>query len=173
MKTRHFWLAALLCAGCGSLAARAVETNAPAAVSARDAARSFALYQAGLALQNGKNDLDGAVAKYEEALRINPANADCLNHYAWFLAVDAPAGRKQVDRGIELALRAVQASEGMRPDILDTLAEAYFQKGDLARAAKIGRQAVRVQQESGSPKYQNYLQRQLAKFEQAAQGKKP
>lgn len=163
-----FLVSACLClAAC----AAAAETNAPA-VSAGDAARSTALYKAGLDLQKQQNDLDGAIAKYEEALRVNPANADCLNHYAWFLAVEAPAERRKIDRGIELALRAVQASDGTRPDILDTLAEAYFQKGDFAKAAKVGRQAVRVQQESGSPKYREYLQKQLAKFEQAAQGKK-
>lgn len=157
---------------CAATAVAGDTNRAPTAVSPEQVALSTTLYKTGLDLQKKQNDLDGAIAKYEEALRVNPANADCLNHYAWFLAVEAPAERKKIDRGIELGLLAVKASDGKRPDILDTLAEAYFQKGDFAQAVETGRQAVRAQQESGSPKYKDYLQTQQIKFEAAGKEKK-
>ena len=144
----------------------AAETNgSSAAISPEQVVQSTALYKAGLELQKTQNNLASAVGKYEAALQLNPTNADCLNHYAWFLAVDAPQELKNIDRGIALALRAVSASDGKRPDILDTLAEAYFQQGDIARAIETGRRAIRAQQESGSNKFKNYLERQQAKFE--------
>ena len=157
-----------VCVCCAPVGAAADTNTVPQSSSPEKIARSTALYRAGLELQKKQNDLDGAVAKYEEALRENPANADCLNHYAWFLAVEAPAERRKIDRGIELGLLAVKASEGRRPDILDTVAEAYFQKGDIARAVEYGRKAIRAQQESKSDKYKDYLKTQQKKFEAAA-----
>jgi len=110
-------------------------------------------------------DLKGAIEQWDHAIKLNPAYAGCMNHYSWFLAVDAPAELKDLDKALALALKAVELTKGHHKDIDDTLAEVYFQRKAYPEAVAWGKKALGEGLEGHSKK--DYLEGQLAKFEKA------
>jgi hypothetical protein len=88
-----------------------------------------------------------------------------LNHYAWFLVDTVPPELRNPDKALGMAGKANELTEGKNRDILDTLAEIWFQKKDYARAVEFSRKSLEpgLQGHSGLKS----LQRQLAKFEKA------
>lgn len=136
----------------------------PPAVSEEQQSKSTALYKEGLAIEK-KKDLDSAISRWEEALRVDPRNAACMNHYAWFLAVTAPAERKNLDRALVLARRSAKASDWKNHDVLDTLAEVHFHRKEYAKAVEVQKKALQPGT-VGNVK-DPYLKKQLQKFEKA------
>ena len=125
---------------------------------------SKAAHEAGLALEKEKQ-IDAAIAKWEEAIKLDPKNWACLNHYAWFLAVTAPDGQKDLKKAEDLALRAAEASAWKNKDVLDTVAEVYFQRKQYAKAVETQKQALAEGLEGHSKTA--YLEKQFKKFEEA------
>jgi dienelactone hydrolase len=106
-----------------------------------------------------------AEAKWKAALSLDPQSWEVLNHYAWFLVDTVPPELRDPDKSLGMAIKANELTEGKNRDILDTLAEIWFQKKDYARAVEFSRKAL-------EPGLQGHaglkgLQRQLAKFEKA------
>jgi tetratricopeptide (TPR) repeat protein len=126
--------------------------------------KSAAFYQEGLRIQK-QGDIPGAILKYEEALKLDPKNWACLNHYAWFLGVDAKGGFRDLKKALVLALRSAEASNWKNKDVIDTVAEVYFQKKEYEQAVKYGKMALKPGL-VGNCK-QNYLEKQLLKFTEA------
>ncbi len=141
----------------------------PPKVSEEKQAASKKLYEAGLAIEKTK-DLDGAIAKWKEALKTDPRNAACMNHYAWFLAVTAPKEKKDVDRALALARRSALVTELKNHDILDTVAEIHFIRKEYKLAVAV--QKVALQALPMGKGKRRYLLKQLHKFEEAAGGVK-
>jgi dienelactone hydrolase len=106
-----------------------------------------------------------AEAKWKAALSLDPQSWEVLNHYAWFLVDTVPPELRNPDRALGMAGKANELTEGKNRDILDTLAEIWFQKKDYARAVEFSRKSLEpgLQGHSGLKS----LQRQLAKFEKA------
>ncbi len=96
------------------------------------------------------------------AIRNAPENAWALNNLAWLYATGPYAFRHPED-SLKLALKA--ASLDPVPDILDTLAEAYFVNGMYADAVSTIDKAL---EEGG--KLHDYLLKQKVKFEKALSG---
>lgn len=125
---------------------------------------SKAAYEAGLKIEkDGK--LDDAIALWEKALELDAKNWACLNHYAWFLAVTAPADKKDLKKAEELALRAAEASAWKNKDVIDTVAEVYFQRKEFAKAVEMQKKALAEGLVGNSNR--KYLEKQLQKFEAA------
>jgi Zn-dependent protease with chaperone function len=96
------------------------------------------------------------------ALMHDPENASVLNNLAWLYAT-GPSSIRNPQDALSLALKAVALSPA--PDILDTLAEAYYINGRYAEALSTIKEAI----SEGGPQ-QSYFLKQKEKFEKALRG---
>lgn len=67
-----------------------------------------------------------------------------LNSYAWELLTCEPRELRDPELALRFAKEAVEKSGGRDADILDTLALALFETGEVARAVQVQEQAVRL-----------------------------
>ncbi|CUU37068.1 MAG: redoxin family protein [Armatimonadetes bacterium] len=100
-------------------------------------------------------------------------NPFLLNAVAWTIAAGSPDLQlKQPDYAlaVQIAERAVQLRKD-DPNILDTLAYAYFKKGEIAKAIETQRKAVALAEKD--PQFDretlNEMRERLAQFEKASQ----
>ena len=77
-----------------------------------------------------------------DILKANRENAMMLNSIAWFVLDDASVKDRDLEFAMAAAKAANDAAGGNDPAILDTLARAYFEKGDLDMAIEIQQKAV-------------------------------
>jgi thiol-disulfide isomerase/thioredoxin len=93
-----------------------------------------------------------------------------LNLIAWTI-VDpdskAKPSAKLIEFAVEMARRADERSEGKSGSIIDTLAKAYFDSGDAAKAVEAQERAIRVTRENGESVDQDMKDR-LEKYKKAA-----
>ncbi|MDW7772381.1 MAG: M48 family metalloprotease [Desulfobulbaceae bacterium] len=98
-----------------------------------------------------------AVDAYEEALRLQPDNADINNNLAWLLLTAGDTSLHDPGRALILAQRA---AEGKRAGhILDTLAVAFWANGMIDEAVAVEMQAIAV-----DPRNNRYYRQQLDKI---------
>jgi tetratricopeptide (TPR) repeat protein len=88
---------------------------------------------------------------------------DSLNAIAWIMATESDASRDQLEVAVDLAEQAVALTGRSNPDVLDTLAEVHFARGDDEQAVEVMLEALEI-----SPN-DPYLHEQLRRF----QGKRP
>ena len=103
-----------------------------------------------------------AVAAYEKALALAPANPTILNNLAWVLLADRdgnPAAPEVRDPSRALGLALAASLAGRQGHILDTLAEAYWANGMVRQAVETGREAMAL-----DPENRRYYQKQIQKF---------
>ncbi len=67
-----------------------------------------------------------------------------LNNYAWFIATEGQPDPREVDVALTLAERAVEATESLDPNSLDTLAELQYLAGFEERAVKTIERAIQL-----------------------------
>lgn len=99
-------------------------------------------------------------------LTTHRAQAEVLNEVAW--AIVDPAGKvetKDLDLAERLAVQANNASQGKKPEILDTLARVYFCKGQVDKAIAVQTQAV---QKADNDQFRAALQKTLYEYKAAA-----
>ena len=71
-------------------------------------------------------------------------NADYLNRLAWGIVdPDNMPAKQDLNLALKAALRASELTNNEDTAILDTVAKVYFDKGDLKRAIRYQRQAVK------------------------------
>jgi tetratricopeptide (TPR) repeat protein len=105
-----------------------------------------------------KHDLDGAF-KAARRLAGSQKNPDILNEVAWRLVDPAsPVENPDLEAAEKCALRAVEASNGRRGEILDTLARVYFLQGKLDQAIEFQTKAV---EHADQPELRRDLQKTL------------
>ena len=96
-------------------------------------------------------------------------NAEALNAIAWGI-VDPSSKRDASKRDVKLALlaatRANELKKGEDPAILDTLAKATFDSGDVARAVELQEKAVKL-----SPDADPEMKARLEEYRKAAKEK--
>lgn len=97
-----------------------------------------------------------AAAAYVRALKLNPVYSRAWNNYAWMLAKT----RVRLDEALAFAKRAVEIDDS-RASYLDTLAEVYFVRGEVADAVRVIRRARELSPED------DYFRKQLERFESA------
>jgi tetratricopeptide (TPR) repeat protein len=102
-----------------------------------------------------------AIADYENALKIAPANSGVLNNLAWVLATAPEAALRNGNRALELATRACEVTNYQQAHILSTLAAAYAEKGDFKTARKWSAKSV----ELGDETLKDQLRKELASYE--------
>jgi len=79
-------------------------------------------------------------AAYAAADQIVPLTGDSaagsLNDIAWEIATDRSVEKKDLDRALTYAQRAVELTQKQNAMILDTLARVYAEKGEMAKAVE-------------------------------------
>ncbi len=79
------------------------------------------------------------------------------NAAAWLIATDGGASEQGLDLAVALADRAVKSTGGILPGVIDTLAEALFQRGDPVGAILTIDEAIRLA--PAEPYYQEQRRR--------------
>jgi hypothetical protein len=97
-----------------------------------------------------RNKPDEATSRLREALEIasnlsaDLPNGELLNEMAWhFVTIEKPTS-KDAAIAVELAQRAVTATNRKYPGILDTLAAAYAAAGQFTNAVNVQQEAIRL-----------------------------
>ena len=85
-----------------------------------------------------------AIGSYEQAIKLLPDDAKLLNIAAWFMVTVEDEAQRRPKRAVELARRAVELTEEGSAAMLDTLAEALYQTGDLEGAVERAEAAAKL-----------------------------
>jgi membrane associated rhomboid family serine protease len=97
------------------------------------------------ALARGVADPDRAAMRRGERLLANQDTpALTLNNYAWTLAISERPSEHQLEVALKLARRAVRETARSDPNLLDTLAEVYFQSGRAVDALETIDEAIHL-----------------------------
>lgn len=91
-------------------------------------------------LQYSRNQEQDARNAYEQALRLAPANIEALNNLAWLLLTAQEPTLRNPGKALLLAQKA--AAEKRTPQVLDTLATAYWANGDRKEALALEEEAL-------------------------------
>jgi tetratricopeptide (TPR) repeat protein len=92
-------------------------------------------------------DHGAAVADFDRALVIEPADSSLLNNFAWVLATSPDDHVRDGSRAIKLATEACSLTDYRAPHILSTLAAAYAETGDFDSAREWSQKAVDMDDE--------------------------
>ena len=84
-----------------------------------------------------------------------------LNDVAWLIATGSHPDRGALDAALRLAERAVDETGRSEPNLLDTLAEVHFQRGESAAAVGVIEEAMRL--EPDEPYYGGQRERFLGR----------
>ncbi len=83
-----------------------------------------------------KKDYGKAIADYNEAIRLDPKDRDSHNNLAWLWATCPIAKYRDGKKAVESALHACEASGWKAAYYVGTLAGAYAEAGDFAKAVE-------------------------------------
>jgi len=114
------------------------------------------------------NEWDRAYAFAEELIDEHMAdNAEMLAAFAWYLLTDGSVTRKRPEIALRAAEKAVEVSGGTDADLLDTLALAHAENGDLPRAIVTQEKAVELATEAQVRLFTATLERYRRQFEES------
>ena len=110
-----------------------------------------------------KKDLDGAYAAMDEMAADPAVQPTRLNQMAWVvLAAPAFADKRDADRAMKWAQKALDASTEKDPQIMDTLARGHAVKGEWDKAVEIQQKAI----EQAKGELKGELQKPLAAYKE-------
>ena len=95
-------------------------------------------------------DIPGAIAQWETSLQIDPYDGNALNNLAWILATYPDDSIRNGQRAVQMAESATVLPGGDTPIVLRTLAAAYAESGDFAKAMDTARHAAESAQRQGN-----------------------
>jgi tetratricopeptide (TPR) repeat protein len=90
-----------------------------------------------------------ALAFYDEAIALSPEGTTYFNNRAWLLATAPDDAVRDGVRAVADALKAIELSSE-HPIFVDTLAAAYAEAGDFAKAAETQARAIEVLSANGT-----------------------
>jgi len=94
-------------------------------------------------------------------LQRNDVSPYMLNDVAWMIATGSHPDRAALDAALRLAERAVDETGRSEPNLLDTLAEVHFQRGEPGAALGAIEEAMRIEPEE--PYYRGQRERFLGR----------
>jgi tetratricopeptide (TPR) repeat protein len=112
-----------------------------------------------------KGQVADAMIHYQKALEISPQSVSAQNNLAWALATCANASLRNGAKAIELARQADQISGGANPIVLRTLAAAYAEVGQFAKAVEIAQDASRLAVAQGYSALAAALREEIALYQ--------
>jgi tetratricopeptide (TPR) repeat protein len=113
-------------------------------------------YLGAVAVRSG--NVARAIQLYEQAVQYDPQYAPAWNNLAWVLATAEDEAFRDPLRAVASALRAVELTGSKDPDVLDTLAEAYFAAGRFRDAVEAEQKALALGGDT------EHYRQQLARF---------
>ncbi|MBQ3388504.1 MAG: tetratricopeptide repeat protein [Thermoguttaceae bacterium] len=116
-----------------------------------------------LPLLRGKADIylmygrwQDAANVYERILELHPADVGSLNNYAWLLATCPDDAIRNGARALELATKAAEKTNFREPYILSTLAAAYAETGDFAKALELSEKGTAIAEKEGDERIDEF-----------------
>jgi protein O-mannosyl-transferase len=106
-----------------------------------------------------------ALQHYEKALELAPRSIPTLTNLAWLLATSQDASLRNGPKAIDLAGRADQLVGGTNTLVLRTLAAAYAENGEFAKAIKTARSAMQLARMHGEDSLTTDLDQQIALYQ--------
>lgn len=106
-----------------------------------------------------------AVADFDKALELDPADSGVLNNYAWTLSTSPFPNIRDGERAVELASKACELTQYDAPHILSTLAAALAEAGQFEEAVKRSEEAIAKAEELGTlDGYDGQLEAELSSY---------
>jgi thiol-disulfide isomerase/thioredoxin len=96
-------------------------------------------------------------------------DAEALNEIAWTILDDKRVATRDLDLAMSLATRADAVTNHENPAILDTLARAQFEKGDVDKAVETQTRAV---EKAGDDEMRKQLTESLSRYKEKKAGAK-
>lgn len=112
-----------------------------------------------------KGQIADAIVNYEKALTISRRSVPALNNLAWILATCSNASWRSGNKALELAQQADQLSSGANLIVRRTLAAAYAEIGQFAKAIEIAQGASRLAEAQGDSALAAQLQKEIAIYQ--------
>jgi len=109
-----------------------------------------------------KGQIADAIMNYEKALTISPQSIPAQNNLAWLLATGSNASLRNGNKALELARQADQLSSGANLTVRRTLAAAYAEIGQFAKAIELAQGALRLAEAQGDSALAAQLQKEIA-----------
>lgn len=106
-----------------------------------------------------KKDFKAAYAMGDQLVEAYNENPQVLNEIAWTVLDSPGIETRDYDFCMKLATKANELTDGKNAAILDTLARAYFEKGDAAKAVELETKAVELADETLKADLQAALKR--------------
>ncbi|MDQ7781780.1 MAG: tetratricopeptide repeat protein [Desulfomonilaceae bacterium] len=85
---------------------------------------------------------------FSKVAQLKPNDAWSIQDRAWFLMTCPDEKLRDGTKALELARKAHEMTEGQDAVVQETLAEAYFQAGDAAKAAELQEKAIALKSKS-------------------------
>jgi tetratricopeptide (TPR) repeat protein len=106
-----------------------------------------------------------AIQHYQRALEIAPRSIPALTNLAWLLATSQDGSVRNGRKAIELAGQADQLVGGTNTLVLRTLAAAYAENGEFAKAIRTARSAMQLARMHGEESLTTDLDQQIAIYQ--------
>jgi tetratricopeptide (TPR) repeat protein len=102
-----------------------------------------------------------AIHQYEKAVEISPKSISPLTNLAWLLATSSTDALRDGNKAVKLAGEANQLAGGANPVVLRTLAAAYAEAGQFAKAIESAQAAIQLARLSGDNSLASDVEEQL------------
>lgn len=113
-------------------------------------------------------DVRGAISQWQTSLQIDSHDGNALNNLAWILATNPDDSVRNGSRAVQLAESATKLPGGDTPIVQRTLAAAYAESGDFARAIATGQHAVELAQSQGNSSLVETLHHEIELYQSGA-----
>lgn len=106
-----------------------------------------------------------AIEHYRKALQIDPSSILAANQLAWLLATCSDAKERNASESLQIAEHANQISGGKNPLILRTLAAAYAENRQFAKARETAQSAFNLATKAHNVSLAASLEKELALYQ--------
>jgi tetratricopeptide (TPR) repeat protein len=113
-----------------------------------------------------QGNFDEAVSHFNRSLQIKPDDAVALNNFAYALISRPDVQDADLVKAFDFAKRSAELTGYKNPEVLETLAECYFKKGDTNMALQTAQTALELAQSSNNKPLADHLRSQLQRYKQ-------